>query len=453
MHKLSLFIFRRDLRLFDNQGIIKASRESEQVLPLFVFNIEQTGPEKNPYFGEPAFKFLLESLDDLRQQVVSQKGALYFSNQKLKEVLEKAKQTGVDAVYVSEDFTPFARKRDLYLKSLCSELGLDFVQTQDIMLVDPRAVSNKAGEPYKVFTPYFRAASEIAISKPEQYEIKNFASTSIFDEDYSAYTKQPDVQTLMGGRAAGLERLNYIIPNLKEYGTNRDFPAQDQTTKLSPHLKFGTLSPREVYYRAKDDLGLSSKLISELYWREFYTHVGYHFPHVFQGAFRQEYNDLPWENDRQLFEAWKIGKTGFPIVDAGMRQLNESGWMHNRVRMIVASFLVKDLHIDWHWGEQYFAQKLVDYDPMNNNGSWQWAASTGVDSQPYFRIFNPWLQHKRFDPECVYVKEWLPELAHLTPEEIFALEDTEEAIEGYVAKIVDHKERAQRAKDMFKVTQ
>ena len=250
-----------------------------------------------------------------------------------------------------------------------------------------------------------------------------------------------------GGRKNAQKVLNRLA-DFNDYDTDRDIPAKEATTGLSAHNKFGTVSIREVYHAVTDALGSSHTIIRELYWRDFFSHVAFHFPHIFGHAFHKKYEQLEWENSRKKFKVWCDGKTGFPIVDAGMRQLNVTGFMHNRVRMIVASFLVKDLHIDWRWGEKYFAQNLVDYDPAVNNGNWQWAASTGCDAQPYFRIFNPWIQGKKFDLDCIYIKKWVPELRKYSAKDIHRLEKGG-ALDGYPEAIVDHSEAKQVAEDMF----
>ena len=251
---------------------------------------------------------------------------------------------------------------------------------------------------------------------------------------------------LQGGRKEALHLLKNIA-HLKNYKEIRNFPALAGTTHLSAHNKFGTVSIREVYQTIVKCFGKTHTLINELYWRDFFTHILYHFPHVLGEAFHKKYNDIRWENNKNFFKKWCLGMTGFPIVDAGMRELNQTGYMHNRVRMIVASFLVKDLHIDWRWGEKYFAQQLIDYDPAVNNGNWQWAASTGCDAQPYFRIFNPWRQQVQYDPDCVYIKKWLPELINISPKIIHELYKNK--MNGYPQPLVDHAIASQFSKKMY----
>jgi deoxyribodipyrimidine photo-lyase len=241
------------------------------------------------------------------------------------------------------------------------------------------------------------------------------------------------------------------IAVLKDYQVKRDIPSLDATSHLSSHHKFGTVSIREVYHAAVKHLGRDHTLVQELHWRDFFTHIAHHFPYVFGQSFDDRYEQLPWSQDQKRFKAWCDGLTGFPIVDAGMRQLNTTGFMHNRVRMITASFLVKDLHIDWKWGERYFASKLVDYDPAVNNGNWQWAASTGCDHQPYFRIFNPWLQQKRFDPECLYIKKWVEELKDVPVPVIHSWHEEHVWKGAYLKPMVDHSKQAEAAKQMFKM--
>jgi deoxyribodipyrimidine photo-lyase len=245
-----------------------------------------------------------------------------------------------------------------------------------------------------------------------------------------------------GGHEEAISLLRKI-KTLENYHEIRNIPAINGTSKLSAHNKFGTLSIREVYSAIVHYFGQEHTLIKELYWRDFFTHIQFHFPHVLGHAFQKKFEHVKWSQNEKHFLSWCEGKTGFPIVDAGMRELNATGYMHNRVRMITACFLVKDLHIDWRWGEKYFAQKLVDYDPAVNNGNWQWAASTGCDAQPYFRIFNPWLQQKKFDPQCLYIKRWIPELVTVDVKTIHSLEKNRETIiTNYPSPMINHdKER------------
>ncbi|MEM5878630.1 MAG: deoxyribodipyrimidine photo-lyase, partial [Candidatus Aenigmatarchaeota archaeon] len=251
---------------------------------------------------------------------------------------------------------------------------------------------------------------------------------------------------IKGGRSQALKLIQKI--SKINYSENRNYPFLNSTTNLSPHNKFGTLSIREIYHEFKKTGDI--QLVNELYWRDFFIHIGYHFPHVFKQSFKEKYRKIIWFWDQKKFKLWCDGKTGFPIVDAGMRELNETGFMHNRVRMITASFLVKILGMDWKKGERYFASKLVDYDPSVNNGNWQWIASTGCDSQPFFRIFNPWIQQKKYDPDCIYIKKWVPELGKYAPKEIHNIEKINLNDKIYPNPIVDYKQSVKNVLQNYK---
>ena len=456
-YKTSLFIFRRDLRIQDNLSLHACLQDSDHVVPLFVFNDSQISEDKNEYFSESAFQFMLESLTDLQERFKEQGGILFFENGKIADVIKRAhEEYKINAIYLGEDYTPFSVARDKHIREVCLGLNIDFHQKHDLILTNPRDIRTGGGTPYKVFTPFKNTAKrEIPVPKPITVDgggqwIKTPVSFCVDHKDLLDVREVLDIPFL-GGRTSGLDQMNHI-GNLANYNEDRNFPSKKGTTKLSPHLKFGTISVREVYHCVKKKYGSEHTIITELYWRDFYAHLSFHFPYVFGNAFKEQYSAIPWDNRQDWFDAWCKGETGFPIVDAGMRELNETGWMHNRVRMVVASFLVKDLHIDWRWGEKYFANKLVDYDPATNNGSWQWAASTGADAQPYFRIFNPWSQQLKFDKDCIYIKEWIPELRGLSAREIHKLGETPLLIpDGYVRTIVDHRSQAERAKEMFKM--
>src|SRR5581483_2326939 len=273
---------------------------------------------------------------------------------------------------------------------------------------------------------------------------------SIDETVYAQLLLQCNKNTFLQGGREEAQQLLKNVRDLKSYGRTHDYPAYD-TSHLSAHLKFGTLSVREVYYAIMQSLDVPHFLIRQLYWRDFFIYIAFNHPTVFGHPFKKRYEHIPWKTDKTLFNAWCTGTTGFPIVDAGMRELNTTGFMHNRIRMIVASFLVKDLHINWLWGERYFAQKLIDYDPAVNNGNWQWIASTGCDAQPYFRIFNPWLQQKTYDPQCEYIKKWIPELADETPKTIHNWFNIDHSrIKNYRRPIVNHAQESAIAKTMYK---
>lgn len=415
----ALFIFRRDLRLEDNTGLTFALENAREVVLCFIFSPEQI--ENNPYRSDHCLQFMIESLEDLENEIISKGGKLYLFYDKPENIVaELIKKQHVDAVVVNTDYTPYSIKRDQKIDEVCKNLGISFYSFDDVLLHPPDKTVKKDGKPYTVFTPFYRNAIQLEVRLPFIHQYKNYYSGPIpFASSNNLYKRilHKPIHPPSGGRAAALKILKKM-EQFSHYESLRDFPLENDTTHLSAHLKFTTCSPREVYWAISKKLGASSALIRSLYWRDFFTSIGFYFPRVFSGAFHVKFDRLQWKNDEQMFRKWCEGKTGFPIVDAGMREMNQIGFMHNRVRMIAASFLVKDLHIDWRWGEKYFAQTLIDYDPAVNNGNWQWVASTGCDAQPYFRIFNPWTQTVKFDPKCLYIKKWIPELAHLPPEVI-----------------------------------
>lgn len=453
-HQKSLFIFRRDLRIYDNRGLLRALHESKEVVPCFIFDPIQIG-SKNPYRSMNSIQFMLQSLHELDEQLKQKGSQLYIFYGDTHQIIKKLISTqNIDAAFVNRDYTPFSRKRDETLEKLCIQNGAVFSSNNDLLLHEPEEVLSGKGTPYSIFTAFYKRALSLAVEKLEATVHDNFYRKSI-PESHGTEIFKKILTTLnkniwiKGGRSEALAILKKIN-SLKDYAKTRDFP-ELPTSFLSAHLKFGTVSIRSVYWQMAEKLGPNHPLLRQLYWRDFFTHVAYHFPSVFGHAFHEKYNKLPWKNNKTEFEAWCTGTTGFPIVDAGMRQLNETGWMHNRVRMIVASFLVKDLHIDWLWGERYFAQQLVDYDPCVNNGNWQWSASTGCDAQPYFRIFNPWLQQIKFDKECKYIKQWIPELKNVDAKTIHTWNNSKNgSIKNYPRPIVDHAKESSKAKLLFK---
>lgn len=457
-YKNSIHIFRRDLRLEDNTSLISALENSEKVIPVFFLDPRQI--EKHKYKSENAFNFMLNSLNELDQELKKLNYKLYIFHSNPSEILPKIiKEAEVEAIFFNKDYTPFSLKRDKEIKKITADKKIKLHVFSDCLLNEPEDVFKADGTPYTVFTPFFKKASTISVKKVKKNEFSNYympklsLKTISIDEAKEFLTIKnlsPDL-LLKGGRKEALKLLKQI-KQIKNYDQERNIPSEQGTTHLSSHNKFGTLSIREFYWHIFKTFSSSHTLITELYWRDFFTHINYHFPKVLKGkAFREKYDKIKWSSDKTKLKAWQSGKTGFPIVDAGMRELNQTGYMHNRVRMIVASFLVKDLHIDWREGEKYFAQKLLDYDPAVNNGNWQWAASTGCDAQPYFRIFNPWLQQKRYDPDCKYIKKFVPELQTLSSAEIHKLnEKTLTNQLDYPKPIVDHSDASKFAKEMFK---
>lgn len=449
----SLFIFRRDLRLQDNTALISALKESKEVIACFIFTPTQI--KSNPYLGTPSLQFLIESLEDLEKQLENAGGKLYLFYQEPKDVIETCiKNRLIDAVFINSDYTPYSVQRDAKIKKLCETQNISFKSFDDILLNPPEMTLKSDGKPYSIFTPFHRNALKFDVEKPSTNRYSNYYKESIdFAASNEIYSKILPSRKLpcLGGRSKALSILKHLSP-FASYESLRDFPERNATTHLSAHLKFTTVSPREVYHAILKELGPSSDLLRSLYWRDFFTSIAFYFPYVFKGAFHEKFNNLSWSYDEAAFEKWCGGKTGFPIVDAGMRELNETGFMHNRLRMIVASFLVKDLHIDWRWGEKYFATHLSDYDPALNNGNWQWAASTGCDAQPYFRIFNPWTQGLKFDAECIYIKKWVPELEDLSPKEIhnWHKKEVRRVSIPYPAPMVDHSIESKKTLELYK---
>jgi len=452
-YSLALHIFRRDLRLEDNTALIAALKASEKVLPCFIFDERQI--ENNAYQSDNCIQFMAHSLAELADNLQKKNGHLYFFYGKSEEIVKKLlAHYPIKAVFFNRDYTPFSKLRDQAIKKYCDQHEIDYHVYADALLHEPEQVLKSDGTPYTIFTPFFRKASTLSVAAPEKNTHSNYADQAISFEDKktlaSLLKKSNPNLFVKGGRKEGLALLKNI-KQLKNYADIRNIPALAGTTKLSAHNKFGTISIRELYTTIVGDFGKSHTLITEIHWRDFFTHIAFHYPQVFGHAFQKKFARLTWRHNEKHFQAWCEGTTGFPIVDAGMRELNTTGYMHNRVRMIVASFLTKDLHIDWRLGEKYFAQKLIDYDPAVNNGNWQWAASTGCDAQPYFRIFNPWLQQQKFDPDCLYIKRWIPALARASHQSIHQIYEMPlKHLSNYPPPLVDHAIESAKAKIMYK---
>lgn len=455
IYKKSLFIFRRDLRIIDNHALYTAIKESEQIVPCFIFDPRQINTQ-NDYRSLNSMQFMLNSLHELEHDIKKAGGTLIFGHDNPAICLKKfIKEYQIDAVFCGHDYTPFSLKRDEELLHVCTTFHIPFIQVHDALLTIPDDVKTGSGTPYAKYTPFLNRALKIPVLQP--HTLKNFG----FAKEKSSSSGSLKGHALLGsyhnkniwvsgGRSEALSLLKKSM-HLDEYQKTRDFPFL-QTSNLSAHLKFGTLSIREFFYAIVKNLGPNHPLIKQLYWRDFFTHVAYHSPFVFGHCFIQKYDALSWDYSKkgsERFARWSNGETGFPIVDAGMRQLITTGYMHNRIRMIVASFLTKDLHIDWRMGERFFAQHLVDYDPAVNNGNWQWAASTGCDAQPYFRIFNPWLQQAKYDPEAKYIKTWVPELKNKDPKTLHTLYKENIKITGYPHCIIIHEEEKEKALKLY----
>ncbi|MCA9770188.1 deoxyribodipyrimidine photo-lyase [Candidatus Dependentiae bacterium] len=453
-YKTSIFIFRRDLRLDDNITLLQALSESEKVISCFIFDPRQVGIS-NSFKSKNCIQFMIESLKNLDEQLKQKKGKLYIFNGIAEKVVERLiKQETIEAIYVNADYTPFSIKRDNAIKRICLRQKIKFISCDDLLLNAPEKIKKQDGTPYSIFSAFYKRSIRETIAIPKICRKKNFYIHAIRGSQtpmiYKKFLKKENPNLHVNGGTQEAKKLIGNITRLKSYTKTKDFPAIE-TSNLSAHLKFGTISIRQTYHSIGKKLGKDHPLIKQLYWRDFFTHIAYNSPFVFGQAYYKKYNKLWWSKSKTNFKKWCNGKTGFPVVDAGMRQLNKTGFMHNRVRMIAASFLTKDLHINWTWGEKYFAQQLVDYDPSVNNGNWQWSASTGCDAQPYFRIFNPWLQQKKFDPECMYIKKWVPELKNIDNQIIHSwFKDTHDSIHNYPTPMVDHAIESHKAKMLYK---
>ncbi len=448
--KTAFFIFRRDLRVQDNTGLIYALETAEKVICAFIFTDEQI--TNNPYRSNFCLQFMLDSVEDLEEQLGKHQGRLFYFFNKPEKVVEQAiHKLGVDLVVVNRDYTPYSLRRDLLIEKVCDDKKVSFKSFDDVLLYSPEQLLKKDGKPYTIFTPFYRNAAKFDVSQSRPNRHTNYFTKPINFAKKSSLFKEilPHRQRAQrGGRQEALKIIK-DLSRFSAYELERNYPSQDATTHLSAHLKFTTVSAREVYHATQKTLGSHHPLARSLYWRDFFSSIALHFPYVFKGAFHAKFNHLAWEKNPTHFKHWCEGTTGFPIVDAGMRELNATGFMHNRARMIVGSFLVKDLHINWQMGEKYFAQHLIDYDPAINNGNWQWVASTGCDAQPYFRIFNPWSQQIKFDPECDYIKTWIPELREESAKTIHTWYK-QVTSSNYPLPIVNHEREAKKALGRYK---
>jgi deoxyribodipyrimidine photo-lyase len=403
MKQISIFWFRRDLRLEDNAGLYYALKNGMPVLPIFIF--DKTILDKLEDKRDRRVEFIHDAILNLSEQLKELGSSIkVFYSTPEKVFKELQKEYDIKAVYTNHDYEPYADERDGAVKDFLLKHKIEFKTYKDQCIFEKDEVTKDDGKPYTVFTPYSRKWK----LRLTDFHVKPYPNKKYFK--HFTQTKTFEIPTL---KAMGFEKTDLETPSktisksiVTNYKEQRDFPAIKGTSKLSVHLRFGTVSIRAL---AKQALLLNETWLNELIWRDFYMMILYHFPHAAKNSFKPQYDRIEWRNNESEFKAWCEGKTGFPIVDAGMRELNATGFMHNRVRMIVASFLVKDLLIDWRWGEAYFAQKLLDFDLSANNGGWQWAAGSGCDAAPYFRVFNPVEQTKKFDPKYEYIKKWVPE--------------------------------------------
>ena len=400
---LVVFWFRRDLRLIDNAGLLAALSSGMNVLPLFIFDTDIL--DKLDKKTDTRISFIIEALKQLNGALIERGTSLLVLHGKPFDVFnDLIKKYAISSVYTNEDYEPYAIKRDKEVTELLSGKGITFFSFKDHVIFSKNSLLTGTGSSYAVFTPYARKWKETL----QEQDFAVYKSETIRDKWFLRNKRAIPKAEKIGFKTF---RKVYTPPRLDSsvvvnYHHNRDFPAVNGTTLIGAHLRFGTISIRECVRFALDK---NLIWLNQLIWRDFFIQILWHYPRVVNSSYREKFDRIEWLNNEEDFERWKSGTTGIPIVDAGMRQLNQTGFMHNRVRMIVASFLTKHLLIDWRWGESYFASKLLDYELASNNGNWQWAAGSGVDSSPWFRIFNPILQSHKFDPSNEYIKRWVPE--------------------------------------------
>lgn len=401
---INIFWFRRDLRLEDNAGLYHALKDGKNVLPIFIF--DRNILDQLEHKTDRRVSFIHDALEEIQEKLILIGSSLEVCYGTPESVFKKLiSNHSINTVFTNHDYEPYARQRDEEVADFLRQKGIDFKTFKDQVIFEKNEVLKDDGRPYTVFTPYSRKWKAML----NEFYLKPYPTKKYFRNFI-----QVSPSVIPSLKQIGFRETEKHFPSkqlneelVKKYGKQRDFPGIKGTSRLSVHLRFGTISIRQLAAKAGK---LSETYLNELIWRDFYHMILWHFPHVGKGkAFKAAYDNIEWKKDNGEFKKWCDGQTGYPIVDAGMRELNETGFMHNRVRMIVASFLCKHLLLDWRLGEAYFAEKLLDFDLAANNGGWQWAAGSGCDAAPYFRVFNPYLQTKKFDPDLTYIKKWVPE--------------------------------------------
>jgi deoxyribodipyrimidine photo-lyase len=426
---VAVFWFRRDLRLHDNAGLYHALKAETPVLPLFIFDTDILNDLQDK--KDARVTFIHDQLVKINEQLKKKGSSILIKHGRPEEVYKSLlDEFTIKTVYTNHDYEPYAQSRDEQIKALLHKNGIEIFTFKDQVIFEKDEIMTDAGNPYKVYTPY----KNKWLAKLTSFYLKPYPVEKYSKNFYK--TIPIEIPSL---KEIGFERTSIVLPPetvsqglIKKYHEQRDFPFIEGTSRFGIHFRFGTLSIREKVAKAKQ---LNEVWLSELIWREFFTQLMYHFPKVITESFNEKFKKVHWRRDENDFARWCEGKTGYPMVDAGMRELNATGHMHNRVRMVVASFLTKHLLIDWRMGEAYFAEKLLDFELASNNGNWQWCAGTGADAQPYFRIFNPTSQQQKFDPDFIYIKKWVPEFG--TP--------------AYPMPMIEHKAATERAKKAFLV--
>ncbi|GAA3787366.1 deoxyribodipyrimidine photo-lyase [Corallibacter vietnamensis] len=426
---INIFWFRRDLRLDDNHALFQALQSENPVLPIFIF--DKTILESLPK-NDARVNFIYDTLQDLNntlQNTYSSHIVIYHDTP-INAFKHIVKNYNVKTVYTNHDYEPYAKKRDTNIASFLKDNNIDFKTYKDQVVFEKNDVTKSDGKPYLVYTPYMKSWKQ----KFKSISLETFQSKSLLNNTVKSTPSSQLSLKDLGFEKSSQKIAPYQVTSklIQDYEDKRNFPAIDATSKLGPHLRFGTVSVRQIVKKAITEK--NEVFWQELIWREFFMQILWHFPETVTQSFKPKYDRIEWRNNEKEFKLWCEGKTGYPLVDAGMRQLNKTGFMHNRVRMLVGSFLCKHLLIDWRWGEAYFAEKLHDYEMASNIGNWQWVAGCGVDAAPYFRIFNPTTQIKKFDSDLKYIKKWVPEHQELT----------------YSSPMVDHKEARERCLKVYK---
>ena len=448
-----LFIFHRDFRIIDNISLLKLNNICNNIYTVFIFTPDQV-TDKNKFKSDNSIQFMIESLENLNNEITSKGGKLLIcygdSDKELDKLIKNLK---IEVVATNYDITPFSKKRDKNYLKICNNYEIPFLSFNDYYLYDPGSINvSSTNRAYTKFTPFYNKLKSIPYLKPEKYKKINFKnynqSTGYSLKEAEKLIDYNDNILVKGGRENAIKILSKI-KNFSDYSKKRN-DLNYNTTQLSAYIKFGCVSVREVAEKFKNNEALYRQLI----WREFYAQILNDYPIVLNGPLKEKYEKVNWSYNKKYFQDWCNGNTGFPIVDACMRHMNTTGYMHNRGRLIVSCFLIKTLLINWEKGEKYFATKLTDYDPASNNGNWQWVASTGADSQPYFRIFNPWTQQKDYDSNCEFIKYWIPELENVPNEDIHKWYEKcnywiEKEID-YICPIVNYSEKRNQALDMYK---
>jgi deoxyribodipyrimidine photo-lyase len=424
---MNIFWFRRDLRLDDNVGLYYALNSGEAVLPIFIF--DETILSQLPK-DDARVTFIHQQLEGIQKQLQAVgKSLAVFHGNPLQVFVRLMDENKIDTVYTNHDYEPYARKRDLEIYHLFKNNSITFKTSKDQVIFEKSEVSKDDGTPYVVYTPYSNKWKDnFSKIRLENYKSEDYLK-NIITHSYSFLPLSE-----IGFKPSKIKITPFDISDslINNYEATRNFPALNKTSYLGIYLRFGAVSIRKMVAKALESN--NETFLKELIWREFFMQILWHFPHTINASFRPKYDSIVWDNNESLFQQWCDGKTGYPFVDAGMRELNATGHMHNRVRMIVASFLCKHLLIDWRWGETYFAIKLLDYEQSSNVGNWQWAAGSGVDAAPYFRIFNPTEQVKKYDKDLRYIKKWIPEFG----------------TEAYPDPIVDHKDAREKCLQVYK---